>query len=87
MNKMLAALVAAVAALTMGAVPLEADAKRLGGGRPAGMQRQAPAKPADASPTTPAQPHQAANATPAAPAAAAAPAAPFHDPLARERFF
>ena len=47
-----------------------ADAKRLGGGRPAGMQRAAPDKAAQA---TPATPNTAQNTTPGA-AAAAAPA-------------
>jgi len=53
-------------------VPLEADAKRLGGGRPAGMQRtpDKPAQPAQ----TPATPAATPN-TAGAPAAAAAPAA------------
>lgn len=74
MNKMLAALVAAVAAVTMGFTSIEAEAKRLGGGRPAGMQRQAPPKPADATPATPAQ--QATGTTSSATPATAAAAAP-----------
>jgi predicted lipid-binding transport protein (Tim44 family) len=66
-----------IAALMVGLagafVPSDADAKRLGGGRPAGMQRSAPDKPAQ--PTqTPAQPAATPNNT-GAPAAAAAPAA------------
>lgn len=53
-------------------VPSDVDAKRLGGGRAAGMQRTAPDKPAQ--PTqTPAQPAATPN-NPGAPAAAAAPA-------------
>ena len=57
--------------------PTAADAKRLGAGKPAGMQRNMPARTApDAPPARPAQaaPQQAAPATPAAaPAAAAVP--------------
>ncbi len=53
-------------------VPTAVDAKRLGGGRPAGMQRTAPDKPAQSAPTTPAANPNA----PGAPANAAAPAAP-----------
>lgn len=75
MKSWMAALSLAVAGLGFVAVPMEADAKRLGGGKASGMQRQAPAKPADTSPpatqNTPAQ----SAATPAAGAAAAAPAA------------
>ena len=59
------ALSVAVAAVTLGLAPADADAKRLGGGKAAGMQRQAP--PAQ-SPTPP-------TASPQAPANAAAPAA------------
>jgi predicted lipid-binding transport protein (Tim44 family) len=55
-------------------VPSDVDAKRLGGGRAAGMQRTAPDKPAQA-PQTPAQPAATPNNTPNAPAAAAAPGA------------
>jgi predicted lipid-binding transport protein (Tim44 family) len=64
-----------IAALMVGVagafVPSDADARRLGGGRPAGMQRAAPDKPAQ--PQTPAQPAATPN-NPGAPAAAAAPA-------------
>lgn len=71
MSVLLAAVCCAVAV-----APSDAEAKRLGGGRPAGMQRQMPAKQADTSP--PASPNNAANnaaARPnqAAPANAAAP--------------
>lgn len=63
-------------ALTMAAVALafapgDSEAKRLGGGRPAGMQRSAPDKSSQATPATPA----ATPNTPAAPAHAAAPTA------------
>lgn len=73
-----------VAALFAGAAlaltPLDADAKRLGGGKSQGMQRDMPARTApDAAPGKPAAPAQASpQATPGtpagAPAAAAAPA-------------
>lgn len=66
------ALSAAALSLTLGLAPLQADAKRLGGGKPAGMQRQMPAKPADASPApTPSPTQAAAAAAPAAVGAAA----------------
>lgn len=59
------------------ALPFAADAKRLGSGKPAGMQRDMPARTApDAAPGKPATPtQQAAPSQQAAPAAAAAPAA------------
>jgi len=66
---------ALVAGLVFGLAPTPADAKRLGGGKSAGMQRSAPDKPA---PTAPAANPNAANPNTApntAPAAAAAPAA------------
>ncbi|MEO8297879.1 MAG: TIM44-like domain-containing protein [Burkholderiales bacterium] len=72
-KSLLFALSMAVAGVSLSTLPLTADAKRLGGGRPAGMQRQAPpAKPANqATPNTPQQAAPAqAPATPAAPAAA-----------------
>jgi predicted lipid-binding transport protein (Tim44 family) len=59
--------------LSVSLVPTAADAKRLGGGRPAGMQRAAPDKPAQSTPATPANPAANPNA-PGAPANAAAPA-------------
>ena len=65
MKHLLMALSVAVAAVTLGLAPADADAKRLAGGKAAGMQRQAP--PAQ-SPTPP-------TASPQAPANAAAPAA------------
>ncbi len=57
--------------------PLDADAKRLGGGKSQGMQRTVPDKPAqnNATPPTQASPNAAPNAAPGAPAAATAPAA------------
>ena len=68
---------ALVVALVGSAVPTVSDAKRLGGGRPAGMQRDMPARTApDAPPPKPAAPtQQATPGTPAAPMAGAAPAA------------
>jgi len=76
-HKWLAALIAVVLTATL--VPDLAQAKRLGGGKPIGMQRQMPAKQAPqtpAQPATPAQPGPTANnpATAGAAAAAAAPA-------------
>lgn len=66
-------LIAVSAALVM--TPGDADAKRLGGGRPAGMQRQAPAKQPAASPD--ATPNQGAAPKPAnQQAAAPTPTAP-----------
>jgi predicted lipid-binding transport protein (Tim44 family) len=60
----------ALASVLMVAVPTLADAKRLGGGRPAGMQRQMPSKPANATPN-----QAPANSNAAAPAQAATPPA------------
>jgi len=63
----------ALAGVTLSVAPIESEAKRLGGGRASGMQRQMPAKPANTSP--PAQnatPNQAAKPAQAAPANAAA---------------
>ncbi len=80
-TRLMALTVAAVCCAVVVA-PSDAEAKRLGGGRPAGMQRQMPAKQADTG--TPASPNNAANgatnnaaARPnqAAPANAAAPTA------------
>lgn len=53
------ALMLAVACAAVTVAPLDAEAKRLGSGRPAGMQRQMPAKQADTSP--PASPNNAGN--------------------------
>lgn len=65
---MKSSLIAALAVALIAAAPLHADAKRLGAGKPAGMQRNMPAKTApDAAPAKPAAaPQQAAPATPAA---------------------
>ena len=75
MKHLLFALSLAVAAVSLGLAPGDADAKRLGAGKPAGMQRQAP--PANASPTTPAAaPAAAPTAQPGAAAGAGAAALP-----------
>jgi predicted lipid-binding transport protein (Tim44 family) len=79
MNKALAVF-AVVLTLGLSAVTLDAQARRLGGGKSAGMQRQTttlPAKPATGTGTAPATPGQAAPvAGPAAAGATAAAAAP-----------
>ena len=75
MKHLLFALSLAVAAVSLGLAPGDADAKRLGAGKPAGMQRQAP--PANASPTSPAAtPAAAPTAQPGAAAGAGAAATP-----------
>lgn len=74
-----------VAAVAMTAIPHDAQAKRLGGGKSTGMQRDMPARTApDAAPGKPAAPAQAAptNPTAAAGAAAAAPKRNWMGPLA-----
>lgn len=73
-NWLIGALVVALAGITL---PSDSEAKRLGGGRPSGMQRDMPARTApDAPPPKPAAPtQQATPATPGAPMAGAAPAA------------
>ena len=76
-KQLLVALSVAVAAVSMGLAPTDAEARRLGGGKPAGMQRQAPppsATPHNTPPTTAGAP--AAAAAPAAATAGAAAAAP-----------
>jgi predicted lipid-binding transport protein (Tim44 family) len=71
----IASMVALSLALVMGMASVDADAKRLGGGKSLGMQRQMPARTApDAPPAKPATPAQQAAPT-TAPNAAAAPAA------------
>jgi hypothetical protein len=55
-------------------LPTTSHAKRLGGGKPAGMQRSAPDKAAPSAPATPAATPGTPAATPNTPAAAAAPA-------------
>ncbi len=78
MKKVFVAMALSVAALGVAMAPADVEAKRLGGGRPAGMQRQMPSQPAGVTPHTPAQaPTQAAApaaARPATPMAAPAPA-------------
>ncbi len=71
MKSLLIALALAVGAAGLAFLPTEVEAKRFGGGRAAGMQRPAPAKPADSTPAQPGQPGQAGTAA-AAPANAAA---------------
>ena len=82
MKNLLFALSVAVAAVSLGLAPMDADARRLGGGKAAGMQRQAP--PANANtatpPSTAAAPAAAAATTGAA--AAAAPKRSWMGPLA-----
>ena len=68
--------------LSFGMAPSDADAKRIGGGGSAGMQRSLPARTPDALPAKPA-PNAAAPATAgAAPAAAAAPKRSWMGPIA-----
>ena len=63
----------ALVGLSTTVVSFDVEAKRLGSGRPAGMQRQAPAKAPDATPAKPGQPTNANAPTQgAAPAAAGA---------------
>jgi predicted lipid-binding transport protein (Tim44 family) len=67
---------AAVAGMAASFVPFDVEAKRLGGGKSSGMQREMPTRSApDAPPARPAAPAQAAPATAAAPAAGTAAAA------------
>ncbi len=75
MKSWLVGLAFAVAGTTFTFVPVDAEARRLGGGRAAGMQRQAPAKPAESTPAQPATPPTAANAATGATAAATGAAA------------
>ncbi len=72
--------IASIAALglaaMMGLASIDADAKRLGGGRSSGMQRDTPARTTpDSTPAKPAAPTQQATPASPSPAAAAAPAA------------
>jgi predicted lipid-binding transport protein (Tim44 family) len=79
---LIGALMLAAVSLT---APTGAEAKRLGAGKPAGMQRNMPARTApDAAPAKPAQaaPQQAAPATPAAVPPAVAPKRNWMGPLA-----
>lgn len=66
-----------VAGLALALVPTVSEAARLGGGKSSGMQRTAPAKPAQNTP-----PSNAAAATPGTPAAAAAPGRSWMGPIA-----
>lgn len=69
-KKVLSTLVLSISVASLGLTTLDAEAKRLGGGRPAGMQRQLPAQPANGATPAPQQaPKQAAAPTPATPAA------------------
>lgn len=67
MKTLLLAIAMTLSSLTLGLAPLDAEARRLGGAKNAGMQRQLPPKQADAPPAQTANP-----ATTAAPTAAAA---------------
>jgi predicted lipid-binding transport protein (Tim44 family) len=69
-KSLLIALALMVSGLTLGVLPSEADARRLGGGRTAGMQRQLPPKQPEVAPR-----QNAAPTTPPPATAAAAPAA------------
>ncbi|HEX5355336.1 MAG TPA: TIM44-like domain-containing protein [Aquabacterium sp.] len=72
----LTALAVVLAGVGMVSAPMDVEAKRLGGGRASGMQRQMPAKQPsatpDATPNQAVKPGQQANAAPAQPAAPAA---------------
>ncbi|MBH1986873.1 MAG: Tim44 domain-containing protein [Burkholderiales bacterium] len=57
-TNLITSLAVAVASVAFATAPFDAEAKRLGGGRASGMQRQMPAKQADTSP--PASPNNAA---------------------------
>jgi predicted lipid-binding transport protein (Tim44 family) len=63
LNKLLITLSIAAAGLTLSLAPHDADAKRLGGGKPVGMQRQQTPAPTN-SQATPPTPAQAPTATP-----------------------
>jgi len=76
-------LAALVISLAVGLVPTGADAKRLGGGKSTGMQRDMPARTSpDAAPAKPAAPTQAATPATAGAAPAAAPKRNWMGPLA-----
>jgi predicted lipid-binding transport protein (Tim44 family) len=73
-KSLLIALSMALAGVSMSFAPIDAEARRLGGGRPAGMQRQMPPKQPDAAPNQNVSPTAPA-ATPAAAGAAGTAAA------------
>jgi predicted lipid-binding transport protein (Tim44 family) len=75
LKALLLALSVAVAGVSLAVAPFDADARRLGGGRAAGMQRQVPPKPVQPPPANPAQASPQGTAAAPANAAAAAPAA------------
>jgi predicted lipid-binding transport protein (Tim44 family) len=83
-KKLLLVMTLAVTTASLGLAPSDADARRLGGGRPAGMQRQAPPPRTtpNPAPTSPAQAPAAAPTTPAAAGTAAAPRRSWMGPLA-----
>lgn len=87
MNKLLWMVTLAVG-MALALAPAVSEAKRLGGGKPSGMQRAAPDKPVQSTPTnatpnTPAAPAAAPNAAPGtAGAAAAAPKRSWMGPIA-----
>ena len=66
----LTAALVAVAGIGMVGMPMDADAKRLGSGRPAGMQRQMPPKQPAATPDQAGKPVQQQNAVAPQPGAA-----------------
>jgi predicted lipid-binding transport protein (Tim44 family) len=73
----------ALAVFTAGFAPGDADARRLGGGSSAGMQRSMPARAPTSTPVSPAAPTQAAPAGPATPGApAVAPRRSWMGPIA-----
>ncbi|MCW7540357.1 Tim44-like domain-containing protein [Aquabacterium sp. A7-Y] len=72
MKTFLVALSMAVAGLSLAGAPLDAEAKRIGGGKSVGMQRQASPQPTQSPQTPPTQAQPAAAAAPAAAGAAAA---------------
>ncbi|MCX7660331.1 MAG: Tim44-like domain-containing protein [Caldimonas manganoxidans] len=75
MKTFLLTLSMALAGLSLGLAPLDADARRFGGGGSVGMQRQAPPpRPAEATPARPAQ-HNGSTATNPAPSSGGAAAA------------
>jgi predicted lipid-binding transport protein (Tim44 family) len=74
MKQVLVWIAALAVGVTLALAPEVSEAKRLGGGKPSGMQRSTPDKPAQSTPAQPAAPAATPN-SPAAPAAAGAAAA------------